>query len=76
MYIITIMFKDNTTHSITTPYGENLFNLLWTFETSDVITAFRVCDGSGVINQESFHYGEMKKWVVKFNYGRDNNVLD
>jgi len=76
MYIVTIMFTDKTTHSVTTGYDESIFNFLWMLEVSNIVSEFRVSDGSSIMSQESFHYGEMKKWVIKFNYGRDNNVLD
>jgi len=74
MYIITIMFNDRSTHSIVTHYGspEKFFNVIWIIENSPHVKSFTVSDASGVMSQDSFCYGEIKKWVTKFNYRSDN----
>jgi hypothetical protein len=73
MYIITILFNDETIHQITTCFEQESFHhLLFSFETSAFVKEFRVTDNHGQVNQNVFGFGKMNKWVQKFTYRRQN----
>jgi len=69
MYIIKIMYNDKSVGSISTAFeDETFFNLLYSFETSEVVRQFTVSDAGGIMTNDHFGYGKLHKWVETFNY--------
>lgn len=79
MYIISVLFRGKTIQEISTFISsssegwESFHALLYTFETSNVVLQFTVSDSGGKItDQKHFGFGNMEKWVSKFDYSRND----
>lgn len=61
-----VMFTDKNRIASIPVLLSDLFNICYTFDSSENVIAFKVNDDGGYVSPDHFGYGVFNKWVTKF----------